>query len=47
MFENMFFLDSKYVGIGGMLTVPLPPPKKRCLFVHVIYLVSKNYFTWL
>ena len=39
MVENMFFLDSEHVGMGEC------SPTKSCLFVHVICLVSKNYFT--
>ena len=38
MVENMFFLDSKHVGMGRML------PPKSCLFLHVVCLASKNYF---
>ena len=40
MVENMFFPDNEHAGIGAML-----PPQKSCLFVQVMCLVSKNYFT--
>ena len=40
MVENMFFLDSEHVGMGGFL-----PSQKVCLFPRVICLVSKNYLT--
>ena len=39
MVENMFFLDSEHVGMGGML-----PQEKGCFFAYVICLVSKHYF---
>ena len=37
MVENMFFLDSEHVGMGGNA-----PPEKSYLFVFVECLVSKN-----
>ena len=40
MVENMFFLDSELIGMGGML-----PQEKGCLFAYVICLVSKHYLT--
>ena len=39
MVQNVFFLDSEHIRMGGN-TLP-----KSCLLVHVICLVSKNYFT--
>ena len=29
MVENMFFLDSEHIGMGGMLPTPPPPQKKK------------------
>ena len=41
MVENMFFLDSEHIGMGGSAR-----PEKSYLSVFVECLVSKNYFTW-
>ena len=29
MVENMFFLDSEHIGMGGMLPTPPPPPPPK------------------
>ena len=34
MVENMFFLDSEHIGMGGMLPTPPPPPKKNTISIE-------------